>query len=985
MNKINYLFLTILIFVLSFICFNIDFVSAAPNGGYKLVNFRTKASESINTKYTEVNTGQEGYTNGYYGADALYLGTSGSKVKFMLSGVIGYVEASEVSLYSMETQSDYDKYYMSYYENQGGIIVHKIALKIEGISYGTTYLGKNTVGLVEGKDYLSYDGHYFYPASLAGYKQMTDDILNGHNNNAVNAGNPFYSYYQFLSHRSLTNYTATDINNYMKDVWGFTGTVKDKNNLQDNESLMFNSGSTFISAQNNYGSNALLSFSVATNESSRGRSSIALRTNNLFGHGAFDYAPGANANGYDKPADSINAHARYFISIGYMDPQDYQDRYNGGQLGNKASGVNVSYASDPYWGEKAASNYYSFDKAYGYQDYGYFTLGIKTDDKSYGIYKEPNTSSNKIFETGKVNDYSVTILDEVNGTSVGGNTKWYKIQVDPVLNSSRTAFVQDIGEYDYSNNYGYIHSSAIDVIVKNGVSQINKTYNITFNANGGKFSDKSTSKVVTVNSGVTPSVEKPTRTGYKFSRWSETVKPATGNKTYTAKWTINTYDITFDANGGEFSDGNTKRVVKTKYNSLPVVDEPVRDGYVFTGWDKKVVKATAKTTYKATWKAAIFYDVTFNADGGTFSNDKEELVVKVAENTIPKVETPIKDGYVFVGWTPELSKVTGPTSYEAIWKKGTVEDYLTKKSGWFHIENMNFKNDKLNFSGFYVIKNIQNDLNTDINYVLKLTNQLTDETYSFKLNRWLSNTPFAPNDGSNYNYSYSWFNSSLDFSSVKEGDYSMEILAYNDKYYSKQNVSNIEYNNSISYKYKDSNSRGYMLRTDATSSNVNVDLLIRDDGLISYNSPQTINNMINVVFEYKFANNSLYLKGTSYVRNLNYGSLDNVNRYIYIENIETNEIVYKKSIGYLKKYPYKVVSGKYSMDKAWFETTIDLSKFESGNYCIYILTETNNVSDFNELVDYSYLNFDNGVEVDGKQISLYRNKNKRLRIEMIVK
>ena len=29
--------------------------------------------------------------------------------------------------------------------------------------------------------------------------------------------------------------------------------------------------------------------------------------------------------------------------------------YHGGFLGNKDSGINVSYASDPYWGEKIAA------------------------------------------------------------------------------------------------------------------------------------------------------------------------------------------------------------------------------------------------------------------------------------------------------------------------------------------------------------------------------------------------------------------------------------------------------------------------------------------------------------------------------------------------------------------------------------------------------------------------------------------------------
>ena len=39
-----------------------------------VVNFRTKNSASLNTSYTEVGTGYSGYTNGYYAADAAFLG-----------------------------------------------------------------------------------------------------------------------------------------------------------------------------------------------------------------------------------------------------------------------------------------------------------------------------------------------------------------------------------------------------------------------------------------------------------------------------------------------------------------------------------------------------------------------------------------------------------------------------------------------------------------------------------------------------------------------------------------------------------------------------------------------------------------------------------------------------------------------------------------------------------------------------------------------
>lgn len=52
-----------------------------------IVNFNTK--DNAVTYFTEEGTGEQGYTNGDYGADAAYLGSSNGKVKFMMSGVVG--------------------------------------------------------------------------------------------------------------------------------------------------------------------------------------------------------------------------------------------------------------------------------------------------------------------------------------------------------------------------------------------------------------------------------------------------------------------------------------------------------------------------------------------------------------------------------------------------------------------------------------------------------------------------------------------------------------------------------------------------------------------------------------------------------------------------------------------------------------------------------------------------------------------------------
>ena len=65
----------------------------------------------------------------------------------------------------------------------------------------------------------------------------------------------------------------------------------------------------------------------------------------------------------------------HYLSNAYMNPSQFQ--FHGGFFGNKAGGMNVSYASDPYWGEKAAQYFYEMDHAMGDRDHNRYALGIR--------------------------------------------------------------------------------------------------------------------------------------------------------------------------------------------------------------------------------------------------------------------------------------------------------------------------------------------------------------------------------------------------------------------------------------------------------------------------------------------------------------------------------------------------------------------------------------------------------------------------------
>lgn len=130
-------------------------------------------------------------------------------------------------------------------------------------------------------------------------------------------------------------------------------------------------------------------------------------------------------------------------------------------------------------------------------------------------------------------------------------------------------------------------------------------YSISYNANGG--SGAPSSQPVYATFSYTLSSTRPTRTGYTFLGWSTSSTATTasyqpgasvtisGNLPLYAVWQINTYTISFDANGGEDAPG---AVTKTYGVTLTLpTDIPTRTGYGFLGWSTDSSATTA--TYQA--------------------------------------------------------------------------------------------------------------------------------------------------------------------------------------------------------------------------------------------------------------------------------------------------------------------------------------------------------------------------------------------------
>ena len=78
-----------------------------------------------------------------------------------------------------------------------------------------------------------------------------------------------------------------------------------------------------------------------------------------------------------------------------------------------------------------------------------------------------------------------------------------------------------------------------------------------------------------------PDASKLERTGYTFAGW-ETSEPTADTIKCSAKWTANTYTVTFDSTGG--SEVTTKTIDVLYGEQLGDMPVPIRTGYFFRGW-----------------------------------------------------------------------------------------------------------------------------------------------------------------------------------------------------------------------------------------------------------------------------------------------------------------------------------------------------------------------------------------------------------------
>jgi len=407
---------------------------------------RFKSSDDL-VDYVEVDSGRTGYFNYKYGGDAAYIRTEGSGAQeYVICKIAGVVMKVNKQQF-VEKIVSYQDQKISYYSVKDNTYLMHNYTYYSGttLKERSICIGYKPGYLMQGIKYYSYDGHYFYTQ----FDKMISDYRNNTYGNAVNVNAPYYNYYQYLSMHSTANCTAEQYNAHVAS--------------KVSSSKMLTTGSAFVETQKKYTINSLLMFGVAGNESAWGTSDIANSKNNLFGLNAVDSNTG-NADVFKSVETCIEDFAYGWIHKGYLNGKSW--KYRGPHLGDKRSGINVCYASDPYWGEKAAANCFEAKQS----DYGRYMLGIARSGM-INFYKEAETSSKVIYTSDASNgsyiyDFPVTILEKV--TNARGEL-FYKVASDMSLKTDRSE--RDVNAiYDVNRDYVFVRENDVKIVFENGAN-----------------------------------------------------------------------------------------------------------------------------------------------------------------------------------------------------------------------------------------------------------------------------------------------------------------------------------------------------------------------------------------------------------------------------------------------------------------------------------------------------------------------------------
>ena len=362
------------------------------------------------------------------------------------------------------------------------------------------------------------------------------------------------------------------------------------------------------------------------------------------------------------PANNITLYAKWDVNT-YNVTLDS----NGGSI---ADGKNVTIYT---YGQGAVLPTSSDISKTGYSFAGWYdnpsytgtavTEITETDTKNKTYYAKWTANTNTQY---KVNYY----FEKVNGG--------YDVESIPYVGTTDSLVnaptISKVGfTFDETNN-----SNVISGNVSGDGSFVLKMYyqrnihTLTWKLNNGEGD-----VVSDVRFGSTITAPTPTRIGYTFTGWDSNVATTMPDEdiTYTAKWDVIHYGITYDLDGGSLENEIIDYTIETGDFNLPT---PTKLGYTFVGWSGSNGEAaqtnviinqgsTGDKSYLAHWQANEYtYNIVYRSGSGA---DLGTSTINGYYGSNHTINAPNKAGYQ----TPDAKEV----SFDSVDTKTIVFTYQT--------------------------------------------------------------------------------------------------------------------------------------------------------------------------------------------------------------------------------------------------------------------------------------------------------------------
>ncbi len=213
------------------------------------------------------------------------------------------------------------------------------------------------------------------------------------------------------------------------------------------------------------------------------------------------------------------------------------------------------------------------------------------------------------------------------------------------------------------------------------------SFTLNFDANGGTVSEASKTAYYETAVGALPV---PSRTYYTFNGWfteatggtevtAETAFSSVEDVTIYAQWTLNSFVVTFDANGGTVDTAELRAYCGQALGALPT---PVLDYYTFDGWytaaESDGTEVTSETVYTVAENITLYAHWTINP----------------VSDWVLASELPSNAQVVDEKWTYDLrteiiksdkASIEGYTKFNEYWEvtKTGSKNYATFPSGFY--------------------------------------------------------------------------------------------------------------------------------------------------------------------------------------------------------------------------------------------------------------------------------------------------------------